>query len=393
MISKSIEETIEIGSKLAKKLRPGDVVALIGDLGAGKTATGLLTSSGLLDLDGAGTYAVLMDGIVVPVDTQLVAFAIGTAGVVQTNLTADPNLANRKGLAPNFAWTAASSDALSGTGGVLLPAQMVWAQATGTNPSSSTGKPVTLIARRQIVDNAKCQACHENLGAFTTNNTPEAQFHDNYMNNGEACIFCHYTNGSSTGFSYNAKTWVHALHAGGMRDNPYNIQTNFPSIVYPGKLNDCEACHVPGSYDFSNSANASQIPGMLWDTVAASSTPFTTAAWLSPTANYGAPAAFVAPLVASAVWPSVTTQPANYQLSAVTSPITAACGACHDQKDAVGHMVAQGGVWYTQRTNVPLVYPSGPNVTGSIKLQSNEQCLVCHGTGAAYDIKTVHMNF
>ena len=37
MISKSIEETIEIGSKIAKDLKPGDVVALIGDLGAGKT--------------------------------------------------------------------------------------------------------------------------------------------------------------------------------------------------------------------------------------------------------------------------------------------------------------------------------------------------------------------
>ena len=37
MISKSIEETIEIGSKIAKDLKPGDVVALIGDLGSGKT--------------------------------------------------------------------------------------------------------------------------------------------------------------------------------------------------------------------------------------------------------------------------------------------------------------------------------------------------------------------
>ena len=37
MISKSIEETIEIGSKLAKKLKAGSVVALIGELGSGKT--------------------------------------------------------------------------------------------------------------------------------------------------------------------------------------------------------------------------------------------------------------------------------------------------------------------------------------------------------------------
>lgn len=36
-ISKSIDETIGIGEKLAGTLKAGDVVALIGDLGAGKT--------------------------------------------------------------------------------------------------------------------------------------------------------------------------------------------------------------------------------------------------------------------------------------------------------------------------------------------------------------------
>jgi tRNA threonylcarbamoyladenosine biosynthesis protein TsaE len=37
MISNGTGKTIEIGAKLGKKLRAGDVVALIGDLGAGKT--------------------------------------------------------------------------------------------------------------------------------------------------------------------------------------------------------------------------------------------------------------------------------------------------------------------------------------------------------------------
>ena len=37
MISKSVEDTIAIGAKLARQLRPGDVVALTGDLGSGKT--------------------------------------------------------------------------------------------------------------------------------------------------------------------------------------------------------------------------------------------------------------------------------------------------------------------------------------------------------------------
>ena len=37
MISNSVEDTIGIGLKLARKLKKGDCVALIGDLGSGKT--------------------------------------------------------------------------------------------------------------------------------------------------------------------------------------------------------------------------------------------------------------------------------------------------------------------------------------------------------------------
>ncbi len=37
VISKSREETIEIGEKLAKKFKRGEVIALIGELGSGKT--------------------------------------------------------------------------------------------------------------------------------------------------------------------------------------------------------------------------------------------------------------------------------------------------------------------------------------------------------------------
>ena len=36
-ISKSVKETLSIGEKLAKRLKRGDFVALVGDLGSGKT--------------------------------------------------------------------------------------------------------------------------------------------------------------------------------------------------------------------------------------------------------------------------------------------------------------------------------------------------------------------
>jgi len=37
LISKSASQTKKIGLKLAKKIRPGEIIALIGDLGTGKT--------------------------------------------------------------------------------------------------------------------------------------------------------------------------------------------------------------------------------------------------------------------------------------------------------------------------------------------------------------------
>jgi len=37
MVSKGVEDTIRMGSELAKKIKRGDVIALVGDLGSGKT--------------------------------------------------------------------------------------------------------------------------------------------------------------------------------------------------------------------------------------------------------------------------------------------------------------------------------------------------------------------
>ena len=37
VLAKSLKETIDLGKKFSKDLRPGDVIALIGDLGSGKT--------------------------------------------------------------------------------------------------------------------------------------------------------------------------------------------------------------------------------------------------------------------------------------------------------------------------------------------------------------------
>ena len=51
IVTRSPEETIQLGKELGELLRPGEVVALIGDLGAGKTtlAKGIATGAGVAD--------------------------------------------------------------------------------------------------------------------------------------------------------------------------------------------------------------------------------------------------------------------------------------------------------------------------------------------------------
>jgi tRNA threonylcarbamoyladenosine biosynthesis protein TsaE len=60
--SRSSAETFRLGERLGRLLRPGDVVALVGDLGAGKTqlARGICRGAGVPDADVASpTFAIV----------------------------------------------------------------------------------------------------------------------------------------------------------------------------------------------------------------------------------------------------------------------------------------------------------------------------------------------
>jgi OmcA/MtrC family decaheme c-type cytochrome len=310
--------------------------------------------------------------------------------------------------------------------------------------STATGTPaLTLTARRSIIKPDSCNSCHGNLGGFTP--TPTGQtavngyaqnFHNQYNNDPTSCVLCHTPNGVSYGFSYNAKEWMHGIHSNGFRAVPYTVHdtSQYWRINYPAILNNCEACHVPGSYDFSNGVNAGQIPSMLWDTVAAniaaSGLPVSVAvvppaaaggleALVPPaTGNFASPwitippggtvaaqaaletefgAAYTAtplPALPATVWTPTPAGPATL----VTSPLTAACSACHNDQTALTHMVVVGGgVYYQARMSVPLApvggNPGAVNSPTAPVLQSNEQCLICHGPGTAGDIRAAHINF
>jgi OmcA/MtrC family decaheme c-type cytochrome len=236
-------------------------------IGSGASAIPVSTN-GITAAAGTNTYTITLDGITLPstATCSLVGIGLGWSPFIQTNLgVVVSDLANldNEG-AVNFAY-----NATNGTGGLQLPAQNVWLDASkgGYSP------------RRTIIAENACSSCHGDLGIFTPNTTAinnyASNFHNGFMNDPQHCDFCHTVAGTTGGWSYNAKTWIHGLHSAAFRANAYTAQPNFPLINYPGVLNDCEACHVPGSYDFSAATNNGQISNMLWDTNAVGYYPVT----------------------------------------------------------------------------------------------------------------------
>ena len=142
--------------------------------------------------------------------------------------------------------------------------------------------PVT--PRRQVVDSAKCSNCHNNL-----------QFvHGGTRANVQECVICHNptlsdgTSGQSVNFAWQ----IHSIHRGSNLVNPYALgTTNYQSVLFPGDLRDCTACHMSGTYLVE---------------------------------NVGAKA-----LVAS---------PGGF--TKTTPPISAACQGCHDDEATASHALA-----------------------------------------------------
>ena len=138
--------------------------------------------------------------------------------------------------------------------------------------------------------------------------------------------------------------------------------------TYPGILNDCLTCHLPGTFDFSASASSAAFSSRLLRTVGQGtySASFTNSPYISLGTDYGSGFSFSAAT-------GVTTEAAPTTL--VTSPTVAACSACHDSADAISHMKGNSGSFYQAR---------------SAALGTSETCLVCHGTGRTADIAVMH---
>jgi OmcA/MtrC family decaheme c-type cytochrome len=403
--------------------------------------------AGTILLNADGSTTVTLKNIFVPFGTSTVIGGVGNgntvyqSGLTQVGTGSDPVY--------NFAL------------GVQVPIQTQWLPATFSyTVNSTTYKSLT---RRTIVSQNACNDCHSNLGAFTT-----TAFHSAANNDATSCAICHNTVGASlgaltqtgsgnntvltyakvinpaysghtaSGYSINAKDWMHGLHAAGFRNYAYIGQGNFPGIEFPGILNNCEACHVPGSYNFANATNLAQFNNnnLLWDTMSSkvgtsatsslygsNGTPLPATGGTKVPANVAATSSaagtsYQAPqmtatgasfgggtllpgqsigngfITTAAPGVPMTTTP-DAATTLVTSPITAACTSCHDNQNWINeHMKPYGGVYYQTRASVQTTAAVTVNgVVQATELVNTETCLNCHGSGAQQDIATVHMNF
>ncbi len=204
----------------------------------------------------------------------------------------------------------------------------------------------TAMPRRNAVAIEKCDDCHNQLAMHGNNRT----------DNIEVCVTCHAPNVTDANrragqceidlglddTSVDMKYMIHAMHASGAIKVPYEVcgfgnSTHVFEFAYPGKLNNCEGCHVAGGYY-----------------------PVDPAAVLGTTVDSGADAA----------------TPTD---DVVVSPNTAVCSSCHTSELAANHMVQNGGDFNATKAADSTLVSSG-----------SETCGLCHGEGRSSDVAIVH---
>jgi OmcA/MtrC family decaheme c-type cytochrome len=212
----------------------------------------------------------------------------------------------------------------------------------------------TPVAYRQIVDIAKCNDCHKQLSLHGENRT----------GNAELCATCHNPNatdinrrvagsncetvtGTLDDQSIDFKVMVHAIHAGSLAGYKVcgfgNTGYDFSHVRYPGKLNNCEGCHLPDTYYPPDSTVALAT---TFDAAPASG------------ADRSTPLGDIA-----------------------TTPATAVCSTCHTSQVARNHMLSTAAGGSTSaikdaNSRTPSTPPEG--------------CASCHGPGREADVKKVH---
>ncbi len=169
------------------------------------TATG--TSAGTLTgPDADGYYTATLTGVTIPASAKMLTGGLGYSYSVITTLPlTQTNLANYP-VTPATATSGLTATMPNKTGGLIVIAPN--AQKVATN----------FTARRPIVEDKRCNACHQELGTFT-----EEAFHAGQRNDGTTCAWCHTPNRTSSGWSADSTSFVHAIHAGNKRDGAVHL--------------------------------------------------------------------------------------------------------------------------------------------------------------------------
>jgi hypothetical protein len=235
-----------------------------------------------------------------------------------------------------------------------------------------TGSPV---ARRQLVDIAKCDVCHKALSLHGSNRNDDTQ----------VCVVCH--NPASTDYGRRAaltgpgidglyerpidfKYMIHGIHRGNFLGSappdglgmPFVVYgfggnyTDFTDVIFPAgnDVGNCNACHIKDA-----SGNPTYMPGV---------DPFAQAM----TTSTGLGVNFM--LLPT---PPTTGSPVS------TSPTMAACTGCHQAPLEISHMLQNGGSAAVTKDAEGRMFPAS-NPAGV------ETCAVCHGAGALADVSKVH---
>jgi OmcA/MtrC family decaheme c-type cytochrome len=152
---------------------------------------------------------------------------------------------------------------------------------------------VEAVPRRQVVDLAKCNTCHDTLA-----------LHGGSRRNVQQCIVCHNANYDDSGQrpsdmnppeSVHFKWMIHKIHTGEKLTQPYTVfgygkkPYSFNEVRFPGNRRDCQTCHSAGTYTL--------------------------------------------PMKEANLLPTKTAR----AFMPVTQPIASACLSCHDSKAAASH--------------------------------------------------------
>ena len=317
--------------------------------------------------DAGGFYTAILTTVTIPDSAVMLTGGLGYSYNVRSTLPLTQiNL-------PDFPVAAATGTGLiagmpNKSGGLIVITPDAQKVATG------------YTGRRPIVEDARCNKCHLELGTFT-----EEAFHGGQRNDGTTCAWCHNPNQNNSGWSGDSTYFIHGIHAAAKRAVPFTWHASatdgFYNIGYPGILSNCETCHLPGTYDFSAPASSAALPNRLYRTAASGATAaasFTTSPYIAQTAgtDYGLGVSFSATT-------GVTRQAAATTL--VNSPVAGVCFSCHDgkmvadpnQNVVTDHIVKFGaGSIYSPRTTA---------------LATTEQCMLCHGPNSTIaPIKAMH---